>query len=139
MSSESYRNETLGHLEAWLTDAINSDTTSKDVYDTLVNTVKTEIKYHSDCQKRAENLLLLLKGNLSALYDKEVNGNWYSGDDGKVDMGGRIESVYSETNVGKEDVWNNFSSSKEGEEWVKENGGYEYTPPTLDSYNAQHG
>ena len=77
MSSESYRNETLGHLEAWLTDAINSATTSKDVYDTLVNTVKTEIKYHSECQKRAENLLLLLKGNLSALYDKEVNGEWY--------------------------------------------------------------
>ena len=75
--SKSYKSETLGHLEAWLTDAINSETTSKDVYDTLVNTVKTEIKYHKECQKRAENLLLLLKGNLSALYDTEVNGEWY--------------------------------------------------------------
>tara|TARA_B100000287_G_scaffold68045_1_gene59598 strand:- start:680 stop:1009 length:330 start_codon:yes stop_codon:yes gene_type:complete len=75
--SKSYQSETLGHLEAWLTDAINSETTSKDVYDTLINTVKTEIKYHRECQKRAENLLLLLKGNLSALYDKEVNGDWY--------------------------------------------------------------
>tara|TARA_B100000287_G_scaffold351065_1_gene340046 strand:- start:560 stop:874 length:315 start_codon:yes stop_codon:yes gene_type:complete len=75
--SKSYKSETLGHLEAWLTDAINSDTTSKDVYDTLINTVKTEIKYHKECQKRAENLLLLLKGNLSALYDTEANGQWY--------------------------------------------------------------
>ena len=80
MSSESYRNETLGHLEAWLTDAINSETTSKDVYDTLVNTVKTEIKYHSECQKRAENLLLLLKGNLSALYSTNEETAYWNGE-----------------------------------------------------------
>ena len=110
--SKSYKSETLGHLEAWLTDAINCETTSKDVYDTIINTVKTEIKYHEDCQKRAENLLLLLKGNLSALYDKDVNGDWYGGED-KI--------------VSREDVWNPTRDGESFDETLKREG-YEYTP-----------
>ena len=107
--NKSYKSETLGHLEASLVDVLNSEITSKDVYDTLVNTVKIEIKYHKDSQKRAENLLLLLKGNLSALYDTEVNGQWY---------GQKGNEPFEET--------------------LKREG-YEYTPiPTLDAYNAQN-
>ena len=110
MSNESHQSETLGHLEASLVDVLNSEITSKDVYDTLVNTVKIEIKYHKDSQKRAENLLLLLKGNLSALYDTEVNGQWYG-----------------------------QKGSEPFEETLKREG-YEYTPipTTLDAYNAQN-
>ena len=44
--TNSYRSESLGMLEAYITDAINSDATPKEVYDTLINTVKEEIKYH---------------------------------------------------------------------------------------------
>ena len=40
----------------------------------IINTVKEEIMYHKRSLSRSENLLLLLKGNLSALYDKDVNG-----------------------------------------------------------------
>lgn len=61
----------LGHLEAWVTDALNSNATPKEVYDTLVNTVEGEIEYHKRSLARSENLLLLLKGNLSALYSTD--------------------------------------------------------------------
>ena len=66
-----YRENSLGHLEAWLNDALNSDATSKEVYDSLIMTVKDEIEYHKRCLKRSEDLLVMLKGNLSALYDTD--------------------------------------------------------------------
>ena len=109
---------TLEHLEAWVHECLVSDASPKEIYDSIVKTVKDEAKYHKESQKRAENLLLMLKGNLSALYDTDPIA-------GKVDMGGPINEP-------------SFSSAEEGAEWVKNNGGYEYTPPyTLDSYSAQ--
>ena len=66
-----YKQNSLGHLEAWLNDALNSDATSKEVYDSLIMTVKDEIEYHKRCLKRSEDLLVMLKGNLSALYDTD--------------------------------------------------------------------
>ena len=66
-----YRENSLGHLEAWLNDALNSDASSKEVYDSISMTVKGEVEYHKRCLKRSEDLLVMLKGNLSALYDAD--------------------------------------------------------------------
>ena len=66
-----YRENSLGHLEAWLNDALNSDASSKEVYDSIIMTVKGEVEYHKRCLKRSEDLLVMLKGNLSALYDAD--------------------------------------------------------------------
>tara|TARA_Y100001951_G_C11231093_1_gene234663 strand:- start:107 stop:385 length:279 start_codon:yes stop_codon:yes gene_type:complete len=66
-----YKQNSLGNLEAWLNDALNSDATSKEVYDSIIMTVKDEIEYHKRCLKRSEDLLVMLKGNLSALYDTD--------------------------------------------------------------------
>ena len=110
--TNSYRSESLGMLEAYITDAINSDATPKEVYDTLINTVKEEIMYHKRSLSRSENLLLLLKGYLSALYDKDVNGDWYGGKD-KI--------------VSREDVWNPTRDGESFDETLKREG-YEYTP-----------
>ena len=65
------RETSIGNLEAWLNDAINSDATSKEVYDSLILTVREEIDYHRRCLKRSEDLMVMLKGNLSALYDTD--------------------------------------------------------------------
>ena len=43
MSNKEQKIESLGHLEAWLNDALNSGATSKEVYDTIANTIKDEI------------------------------------------------------------------------------------------------
>ena len=68
--------------------------------------------YHKRSLSRSENLLLLLKGNLSALYDKDVNGNWYKGED-KI--------------VSREDVWNPSRDDESFDETLQREG-YEYTP-----------
>ena len=62
---------TLEHLEAWVHECLSSDASPKEIYDSIVKTVKDEAKYHKESQKRAENLLLMLKGNLSALYETD--------------------------------------------------------------------
>ncbi len=62
-------------LREGLREALNSDSTPKEIYDTIVNTLRCEIKECEQDVKRAENLLLLVKGNLSALYG-EINGDW---------------------------------------------------------------
>ena len=67
MSNKEQKIESLGHLEAWLNDALNSGATSKEVYDTIANTIQDEIKYHEKCLKRSQELLLMVKGNLNAL------------------------------------------------------------------------
>ena len=66
-----YKENSLGHLEAWLNDALNSDASSKEVYDSIIMTVKGEVEYHKRCLKRSEDSLVMLKGNLSALYDAD--------------------------------------------------------------------
>ena len=66
-----YKTDSLGHLEAWITDALNSSASSKEVYDTIVNTIKEEIEYHERYLKRSKDLLLMIKGNLSAISDAE--------------------------------------------------------------------
>ena len=63
-----FKDDSLGHLEAWLNDALHSDATSKDVYDSIVNTIKDEIEYHQRCLKRSQDLLIMVKGK-SALLD----------------------------------------------------------------------
>ena len=65
------KQNSLGHLEAWLNDALHSDASSKEVYQSIVNTVNDEIEYHRRCLKRSEDLMVMLKGNLSALYDTD--------------------------------------------------------------------
>ena len=108
--TNSVGDNTLEHLEAWVQQCLSSNATPKEIYDSIVKIVKEESQYHKDHHDRAQDLVLLLKGNLSALYDLDNDPLA-----GKVDMGGPIENPY-------------FSSAEEGSEWVKENGGYEYTP-----------
>ena len=57
--SESY---SLSNLEEWLEDAINSDTTPQEVYDSIVESVKKNMRYHKACYDSSVKLLGLLRG-----------------------------------------------------------------------------
>ena len=74
------KENSLGLLEAWLNDALHSDATSKEVYDSIIMTIKDEIEYHERCLKRSKDLMLMLKGNLSALYETDP---WNPAKDGE--------------------------------------------------------
>ena len=74
------KENSLGLLEAWLNDALHSDATSKEVYDSIIMTIKDEIEYHERCLKRSKDLMLMFKGKLSALYETDP---WNPAKDGE--------------------------------------------------------
>ena len=90
------------NIKLALCEALNSNATPKEIYDEIVNILESEVKEG----KRAADLLLFVKGNLSALYS--TNERFFN-----------EETAY----------WN---GELEGEEFnnALQKYGYEYTPTT---------
>ena len=117
------KENSLGHLEAWLNDALHSDATSKDVYDSIVNTIKDEIEYHKRCLKRSQDLLVMVKGNISALYDTDVDK--ISLNDSQAYVSSKVTNAKTEKKY--QDFWNPAKDDESFEDTLKREG-YEYTP-----------
>ena len=119
------KENSLGHLEAWLNDALHSDATSKDVYDSIVNTIKDEIEYHKRCLKRSQDLLVMVKGNISALYDTETDVDKISLNDSQAYVSSKVTNAKTEKEY--QDFWNPAKDDEAFEETLKREC-YEYTP-----------
>ena len=120
-----HKEDSLGHLEAWLNDALHSDATSKDVYDSIVNTIKDEIEYHKRCLKRSQDLLVMVKGNISALYDTDTDVDKISLNDSQAYVSSKVTNAKTEKEY--QDFWNPAKDDEAFEETLKREG-YEYTP-----------
>ena len=122
-----HKENSLGHLEAWLNDALHSDSTSKEVYDTIVNTIKDEIEYHKRCLKRSQDLLVMVKGNISALYDTDVDTDVdkISLNDSQAYVSSKVTNAKTEKEY--QDFWNPAKDDEAFEDTLKREG-YEYTP-----------
>ena len=68
--SEESKSYSLTNLEEWVQDAVNADTTPQEVYDSIVDTVKKNMKYHKACYDSSVKLLSLLRGKKNiSIYD----------------------------------------------------------------------
>ena len=68
--SEESKSYSLTNLEEWVQDAVNADTTPHEVYDSIVDTVKKNMKYHKACYDSSVKLLGLLRGKKNiSIYD----------------------------------------------------------------------
>ena len=119
------KENSLGHLEAWLNDALHSDATSKDVYDSIVNTIKDEIEYHKRCLKRSQDLLLMVKGNISALYDTETDTDKIHTNESQLYTSSKVTNAKTEKEY--QDFWNPAKDNESFDQTLKREG-YEYTP-----------
>ena len=119
------KQNSLGHLEAWLNDALHSDATSKDVYDSIINTIKDEIEYHKRWLKRSQDLLVMVKGNISALYDTDTDVDKISLNDSQAYVSSKVTNAKTEKEY--QDFWNPAKDDEAFEETLKREG-YEYTP-----------
>ena len=61
--TEESKSYSLSNLEDWLEDAINADTSPNEVYDSIIDTVQKNKKYHKACYDSSVKLLGLLRGN----------------------------------------------------------------------------
>ena len=64
------------NIKLALREALNSNATPKEIYDEIVNILESEVKEG----KRAADLLLLVKGNLSALYSTNEETAYWNGE-----------------------------------------------------------
>ena len=67
--SENSKSYSLSNLEEWVQDAVNADTTPQEVYDSIVDTVKKNMKYHKACYDSSVKLLGLLRGKKLSVLD----------------------------------------------------------------------
>ena len=58
-----YKNYSLEKLGEFIQDALQTEATPTEIYDTIVNTLKKEIKYHDVCKKQAEDVLDRIGGH----------------------------------------------------------------------------
>jgi len=125
MSDDTQQAYSLENLKDWVNDAIESECTPKEIYDSIIDTVKNSRKYHKACYDDSVRLLTLLRGN------KNSNIKVHDRNDT------HIEEVYPgikvETPDGITTEWNEYwKGNLYGEEFQQalEKYGYEYTPPT---------
>ena len=67
--SEESKSYSLTNLEEWVQDAINADTTPQEVYESIVDTVKKNMRYHKACYDSSVKLLGLLRGKKISVLD----------------------------------------------------------------------
>ena len=67
--SEESKSYSLTKLEEWVQDAVNADTTPQEVYDSIIDTVKKNMRYHKACYDSSVKLLGLLRGKNLSIVD----------------------------------------------------------------------
>ena len=116
-SKSDHKSYSLGMLEEWIEDALSSEATPQEIYDTIVNTIQRSANYHRACLNHSAKLLSLLEDNVV------VNDTA----DNVVDF----NTSYKVTNAKNENEWNDFwkgeTPSAEFDEKLNKYG-YEYTP-----------
>ncbi len=67
-----YKNYSLSSLNDWISDALNSEATPEEIYETIINCVERDLEYHEACAKQAKELLSLLKGREIVDFDDRI-------------------------------------------------------------------
>ena len=76
-----YKNYSLSSLNDWISDALNSEATPEEIYETIINCVERDLEYHEACAKQAKELLSLLKGHKTPDFDDKITGSTHYKDD----------------------------------------------------------
>ena len=110
---DNYKSYSLQELEVWVREAMEADCTPKEVYTSIIDTVKNNMKYHRACYRDSVKLLSLLRGSKHEFEIIENNNEEWR----------RIEDPsYTEN-----DYWEGRLDGKEFEDALNKYG-YEYTP-----------
>ena len=73
-SDFSYKKYSLEQLDNWVNDAVNcEDLTPQDIYDTVIKCVDSSVEYHKKYLTKSIELLSLLKGHRSNVFDASAH------------------------------------------------------------------
>ena len=71
---KNYKAYSLQEVDTWVRESLEADCTPKEIYDSIVDTVKNNMKYHGACHRDSVRLLSLLRGNKNQLEVHETFG-----------------------------------------------------------------
>ena len=103
---DNYKAYSLQEVETWLRESLEADCTPQEIHDSIVNTVKNNMKYHRACYRDSVRLLSLLRGNKNQL---------------------DVHETLDETVTIEKDYWEGKLQGEEFNEALNRYG-YEYTP-----------
>ena len=112
---DNYKAYSLQELEVWVREAMEADCTPKEVYTSIIDTVKNNMKYHRACYRDSVKLLSLLRGSkheFEVIEGKEWGNSSYT----------------------QNDYWEGKLEGKEFQEALQKYG-YEFTPTISDDVN----
>jgi hypothetical protein len=123
-----YKSYSIHHLEESIRDAMESECTPQEIYDTIVGMVKNNMKYYKACYNDSIRLLALLRGNNNSSI-KVHDRDWTQVEDFTVTPGIQVTSSVDGITTEWNDYWNGNVYGKEFNDAL-ERYGYVYTPPT---------
>ena len=75
---DNYKAYSLQEVETWVRESLEADCTPKEIYASIIDTVKNNMKYHRACYRDSVRLLSLLRGNKNQLEVHETFGGTVS-------------------------------------------------------------
>jgi len=121
MTEKSEYNYSLLNLQESLREVMEGEFTPQEIHDTIVNSVKKNMRYYKACYNDSVKLLALLRGNTNSSI--KVHDNFEEIAPGiKVEKIDGIEHEYTAN-----EYWNGEVPEREFEKYLQKYG-YEYTP-----------
>ncbi len=121
MTEKSEYNYSLLNLQESLREVMEGEFTPQEIHDTIVNSVKKNMRYYRACYNDSVKLLALLRGNTNSSI--KVHDNFEEIAPGiKVEKIDGIEHEYTAN-----EYWNGEVPEREFEKYLQKYG-YEYTP-----------
>ena len=123
MTEKSEYNYSLLNLQESLREVMEGEYTPQEIHDTIVNSVKKNMRYYKACYNDSVRLLALLRGNTNSSI--KVHDNFE-----EIAPAIKIEKIYGiKTEYTANEYWNGDVPEHEFEQYLQKYG-YEYTPPT---------
>ena len=124
--SEDQKIYSLQQIEEWIEDALESEATPQEIYDTIIHSVEKFAIYHRACLNHSSRLLSLLEDNIVVGGDDKIEGY----DDFELPLP-KQNNVVRMSDYTEKDYWEGKVSGVEFNDALNRYG-YEYTPITKD-------
>ena len=133
MTEKSEYNYSLLNLQESLREVMEGEFTPQEIHDTIVNSVKKNMRYYKACYNDSVRLLALLRANANKDIEVVDGNEWRRIEDPnyeEIAPGIKVEKIDGiKTEYTANEYWNGDVPEQEFEQYLQKYG-YEYTPPT---------
>ena len=131
MTEKSEYNYSLLNLQESLREVMEGEFTPQEIHDTIVNSVKKNMRYYKACYNDSVRLLALLRGNTNKDIGVVDGNEWRRIEDPnyeEIAPGIKVEKIDGiKTEYTANEYWNGDVPEHEFEQYLQKYG-YEYTP-----------